>query len=231
MASNENIRRWSLSYGQSLSQEQRISVLVDQAGGPTKVGKTLGVTRETVSNWGTGKSRPPMIEIAKLADQMGISMDWVVGAWAQLKAKENAVANQDDFALVKELDVLASAGAGALNHESQTGLVSFRRDWLRDRGINPNAATVISAWGDSMEPTIRSGDTLLVDNSIDRIRDEGIYVLVVNGLTLVKRLMMKTNGDLKLSSDNPQYDSETIKKKDLSDLHVAGRVMWFGRSI
>jgi phage repressor protein C with HTH and peptisase S24 domain len=204
----------------------RIKSLIPKGESQSDFANKIGVSIAGFRNWLDESSEPKIAALARIAELTGADLNWLI-----MGEPGKGEGKGSEFAMVKELDVLASAGAGALNQESQTGLVSFRRDWLRERGINPNAATVISAWGDSMEPTIRSGDTLLVDNSIDRIRDEGIYVLVVGGLTIVKRLMVAANGDLRLSSDNPQFGSEIIKKQDLSDLHVAGRVMWFGRTI
>ena len=121
-------------------------------------------------------------------------------------------------------------GALALN-EDAVSFLAFDTDWLRRRGINPKFAHVLTARGDSMEPTIRSGDVLLVDTSIDKIEDNGIYIVRVNGMLLLKRVHVKTGG-FRLISDNKElYDPEDVTADEAADLYVAARVMWFGRSI
>ncbi|PTW61383.1 peptidase S24-like protein [Breoghania corrubedonensis] len=82
-----------------------------------------------------------------------------------------------------------------------------------------------------MEPTIRDGDVLLVDTSINAVRDNAIYVVVLGGLVLVKRLQIKRDGSLRLISDNDRFEAEDVPANEASDIHVAGRVMWYGRSI
>lgn len=58
--------------------------------------------------------------------------------------------------------------------------------------------------GDSMEPTLRSGDCLLVDTRRRHILD-GVHVLVVNGDLLVKRLSSEPSGKICIASDNQLY--------------------------
>ena len=82
-----------------------------------------------------------------------------------------------------------------------------------------------------MEPTIFDGDILLADTSIDHVVDNGIYVVVLSGLALVKRVHPNRDGAITLTSDNAIYPRETVPKEELADLQIAGRIMWFGRSI
>lgn len=139
----------------------------------------------------------------------------------------------DDFRMIPRLDVHAAAGSGALVEvEDQVEMLAFRADWLRRRGINPLTAHVLTARGDSMEPTIRDGDILLVDTSIDRVMDNAIYVVVYAGRTLVKRVQLRLDGSVVLRSDNRElFEEETVPASEVPNLNVAGRVMWYGRSI
>ncbi|MBX8800706.1 helix-turn-helix transcriptional regulator [Ochrobactrum sp. MR28] len=82
-----------------------------------------------------------------------------------------------------------------------------------------------------MEPTIRDGDVLLVDTSITSVYDNAIYIVVYNGHVLVKRVNLKRDGALTIISDNDRHPPEEVPLAEVPDLHIAGRVMWFGRSI
>ncbi|MCT7662263.1 S24 family peptidase [Shinella kummerowiae] len=137
-----------------------------------------------------------------------------------------------EFALVPRLDIEASAGDGRLAEtEDPLEYLAFQRGWLKARGINPERARILTARGDSMEETIRDGDVLLIDTSIDRIRDNAIYIVVYGDMVLVKRVHGRINGSLQLISDNPRYPAEEVTAAEVDQLNIAGRVMWFGRTI
>ena len=84
---------------------------------------------------------------------------------------------------------------------------------------------------DSMEPTLSDGDEVLVDASDhgSRLRD-GIYVLRSDDTLVVKRIAIKPGGrQITIASDNPAYP--TWHDMDRSEVHVVGRVIWFGRAL
>lgn len=139
--------------------------------------------------------------------------------------------NHSEFSLISRLDVQASTGNGSVGaSEEQMEQLAFQSSWLRSRGINPVNARILSVRGDSMEETIRDGDILLVDTSIDRIKDNSIYVLVYREMVLVKRVYAKLNGSLQLISDNPRCPPEEVSAGEVDLLKIVGRVMWFGRT-
>jgi phage repressor protein C with HTH and peptisase S24 domain len=204
--------------------------------------KRAGVSDSTLRGYLKG-NMPAADTALIIADAAGVNLDWLIsGRDPQIKAPmEPTMEGQSvdsrgrsvsDFAFVKRLDVRASAGSGAIAiHEDTVELLAFQADWLRSRHIRPEAARVLTAKGDSMEPTIRDGDILLVDTSISRVRDNAIYIVVYNGNVLVKRVNLKRDGSLVLMSDNERHVAEEVPLDEVPDLHIAGRVMWFGRSI
>ncbi len=105
-------------------------------------------------------------------------------------------------------------------------MLGFQEAYLRYLGINPRFAQVIQVSGLSMYPTLNHEDLVLVDTSIDEVRDEALYAVVYGGLVLVKRIRLARDGSVTLSSDNKAegYPDEVIKPSDLGDLHIAGRV-------
>ncbi|MGB7371024.1 S24 family peptidase, partial [Erythrobacter sp.] len=62
-----------------------------------------------------------------------------------------------------------------------------------------------------------------------RLRD-GIYVLRADDALVVKRIAIKPGGkQITIASDNPSYP--TWHDMDRSEVHVVGRVIWFGRAL
>lgn len=140
---------------------------------------------------------------------------------------------RDGLVEVPVLDVEASAGFGAIA-QSETAHTRFGFDerWLgkRTRAKGPSLS-IIHVHGESMEPTLRDGDEVLVDSSDQgaRLRD-GIYVLRADDALVVKRVTIQPGGKLiTISSDNAAYP--TWSDVDRSTIHVVGRVIWFGRSV
>ena len=198
------------------------------------------------------KGRIPSADKAlRLADEAHVSFEWLVSGRGDKRSVKTVPSpthdvdknkteiirfdvsdNHSEFSLVSRLDVQASAGNGSVGaSEEQMEQLAFQSSWLRSRGINPVNARILSVRGDSMEETIRDGDILLVDTSIDRIKDNSIYVLVYGEMVLVKRVHARLNGSLQLISDNPRYPPEEVSAGEVDLLKIAGRVMWFGRTI
>jgi hypothetical protein len=140
---------------------------------------------------------------------------------------------RDGLVEVPMLNVDASAGFGAVaENESAHTRFGFDERWLaRLTRAKGSSLSVINVAGDSMEPTLSSGDEVLVDASdqSSRLRD-GIYVLRADDALVVKRVTLKPGGrKITISSDNPAYPS--WDDVDRSDIQIVGRVIWFGRAL
>ena len=85
--------------------------------------------------------------------------------------------------------------------------------------------------GDSMAPTLLSGDTVLVDMTRRAPNPPGIFVLD-DGMGLVaKRLEHIPNSDpprVQIISDNPHYSPYECTAEEVN---IIGRVRWYGREI
>ena len=82
-----------------------------------------------------------------------------------------------------------------------------------------------------MAPTLNAGDDILVDlsDSGERLRD-GIYVLSVDDMLLVKRLAIHPVGRrVTVQSDNPAYGD--LPDCSLDEIRCIGRVIWAGRKL
>ncbi|WP_084174666.1 XRE family transcriptional regulator [Afifella pfennigii] len=200
----------------------------------------VGVSKTSWENYEAGKSSPGARVLASLAE-LGADLHWLLTG-AALRDGENESqrlsktpeVRAEGFALIPKIDVQAAAGAGAVvDSEAVSAEIALSPRWLRARHINPAGARMLTAKGDSMEPTIRSGDTLIVDTSIEMVVDSGIYVVVYGGLLLVKRVQLRRDGSVILKSDNPaaHYEDEIVPAAEAHELRIAGRVMWFGREI
>lgn len=144
------------------------------------------------------------------------------------RTKEISLDSSFDWADVPRLTVGASAGQGAAPAgEEVLGVIRFSRRWLRGMGLQPPMLSTISVSGDSMEPTLRDGDEILVDRTPGAPRD-GIHVVRLEDSLLVKRLDTGRPGRVVLRSDNPAYPPIDCAGPEVE---VIGRVVWKGGRI
>jgi len=133
-----------------------------------------------------------------------------------------------DWADVPRLALGASAGPGAVPQEERAfGALRFARRWLREQGLDARHLAAIAVDGDSMDPTLRDGDEILVDRAPRPLRD-GIHVVRLDDALLVKRLEQRPGGMISLISDNRAYRPIEVA---LPDIDVIGRVVWKGGRI
>ena len=86
--------------------------------------------------------------------------------------------------------------------------------------------------GDSMEPTLRRGDMILVDCRITSPDVDGVYIVRINGVMLVKRLQILPGNLIRVSTDNPAFLSFEIRTNDeRKAMTIVGRAIWFGRAL
>ena len=81
-----------------------------------------------------------------------------------------------------------------------------------------------------MEPTLQSGDLVLVDHSRNYVDEHGGIYAIARGQSIsIKRLQILLESQcVKVISDNPKYDSAVL---DPEKVFVNGKVIWFGREI
>lgn len=127
------------------------------------------------------------------------------------------------------VNVAASAGHGALIYdEDHTEIVSFSQEWLHQQRLSPNELFIVPTIGESMEPTIHSGDLLLCSQAEHHKKaGDGVYVVRLDGNILVKRTQVLPGKKIKVSSDNAnQFSPYEIELNDGIDFAVIGKVVF-----
>ncbi len=197
-----------------------------------------GVSARGYQGYEDGRSVPGGDALTGLAS-LGINVNWLLtGDGEMLRAEGNEERgapppNEGYVAVPLYNGVRAAAGHGAVvEHEAPDDALMFKEDWIRfELGTRPEDLRLIRVSGDSMEPTLRSGDVILIDHSATRPDREGIYILRMDGMLLVKRVQAMPGGILNNSSDNAAYAPWQLTRADLegSDVCIVGRVVWAGR--
>ena len=96
---------------------------------------------------------------------------------------------------------------------------------------NQKTYSIINASGNSMSPTIDSGDKLIVEHwNGTQIQDNKIYVFCFNNEFFVKRLS-KNLDEIIIKSDNPEYRIRTINGNTAEELILIGKIVGIIKSL
>lgn len=138
--------------------------------------------------------------------------------------------HEESFIRIPVLANSGAMGSGSemLDGDYVVGDLALSQHWI-NRYIKPaniRELRFMHARGESMAPTFSDGDVLLVDaGAKDPATHEGVYVLEVHGKVYIKRVRMRMNGRLEVSSDNPTIKTVDELNGD-HEVRVLGRVVW-----
>lgn len=178
-----------------------------------------------------GKQRPPLEMIQSIVEKFQIDANWLINIDGNFH--QSGKVDEEDYAYIPMYDVEVSAGNGAVAYGATEPAMhlAYRKDWLNSRGLFAKDLNCVVARGDSMEPTINSKDTLLVDTSKTNPRDGQIYVIRSSDVLWVKRIQRQIDGSLSLISDNPTYAPMQLNLDDHPDIQVIGQVVQISKDL
>ena len=129
---------------------------------------------------------------------------------------------------VDVMELEAAAGeAGGWTREEFKGRVWFRRGWLEQRGLSADDCIVIGVRGDSMEPTLPDGCSVLVDRSSTDWEPPHILVVRAGDSLVVKRAALGPKGARLARSDNPALHDEPWPE----GASILGRIRWLAHGL
>lgn len=134
---------------------------------------------------------------------------------------------------IPEYDVRLSAGGGSLvDQEKIIDYWQFSRRYLENElRVAPSSLGVVTVDGDSMYPTLWSGDRVMVDLTETNPAKPGVYAIFDSDATVVKRIEKVPASDppeVVLISDNKNHNQYRVAANLVT---VIGRVVWFARRI
>ncbi|MCR9256283.1 MAG: peptidase S24 [Alphaproteobacteria bacterium] len=171
----------------------------------------------------------------RLADYLDVEPDLLLPPSGQSRSRSvGATAlTEAGVAPVPEVRVTAQAGGGALvDREDDRTNWFFPADWLRhELRSKPGDLRIITIDGDSMEPILLAGDKVMVDLSRTEPSPPGIFVLNDGFGLVAKRIELIPNSSpprIAIVSANDRY---ARYERDVSEVRIIGRVVWFSRRL
>ncbi|KGU87269.1 S24 family peptidase [Pseudomonas mediterranea] len=221
----ESVEKLPRGWFDSIPLGEEISVS-DLNGSAPEAGEEIEVAalsaadlvRQMLAKQGKGLSdqaRQRLLAIAEADDGGALEIDYY---------RPGAVG---DEVWIAHYDVRAAMGGGQIPHDYPEMLQDVRvsPQHLREIGVEFKEhfhLKIVTGWGQSMAPTIKHRDPLLVDISIREFVGDGIYMFSWEGHLYIKRLQWLGDDQLSMISDNALHPPRTIRA---DETYIQARVL------
>ncbi|MFG0864590.1 helix-turn-helix transcriptional regulator [Pseudomonas sp. FYR_7] len=144
-----------------------------------------------------------------------------------VKADFNRPGLVGDEVWIAHYDVRGAMGGGEQTHDFPEMLQDVRVSprHLRELGVEFKEhyhLKLVTGWGQSMAPTIKNRDPLIVDVSIREFAGDGIYYFSWGGHEYIKRLQIADEEHFEMISDNPKHKDRMIRREET---YIQARVL------
>lgn len=190
----------------------------------TEIAKALGVGRANISLRMKNNSIVTQAEINKIEKYFKVNL-------TNNKQTTNKVKNV--FTAKLFTDVIGSCGNGVFEQSQNYEMITLPKNFVKDYS-SQKSYSIITAYGDSMEPSIQDKDKLIIEHvDSNVIIDNRIYVFVYDEQIYVKRLV-KNIDEIVIISDNPDktiYKPKTINSNNIDSFTIIGQVVGLFRNL
>lgn len=191
---------------------------------PSKIAKAAGITKQSMSDYLTGRTKPNVEKLFNLSEATGVEAKWL--AMGQGSPNQNL----SKFLTIPIYSTSLSDGAGGIETMSeQIGSMAFQSAVIEKLGSEKESCFVVEFDSDAMSPTIMRGAEVLIDGADHKMTD-GIWAMAFKKSLIIRRIKIGINF-LELISDNQKYPPEKLNEVELNNITFLGRVIWIGQSI
>lgn len=188
---------------------------------PASFARRVNISGPTISKYLDGEvGRAQLDMMAKIADGLGTSLDWLV--WGRGEGPDSSAR----VLRIPRYDATLAAGVASWNDgRRKIEDMPFTQAFLQQQlgRTSARGLTILEARGDSMYPTIHDRALLVVDEEDKRLIDD-VSAFVLAGDARVKRFKRRIDG-LQILSDNTAYPPEDLDDRQARGLEVIGRVL------
>ena len=195
----------------------------------TELARVLKINRSAVTQ-ARKKGQVPDRWLLQLYRKFGLNPEWVESGAGRIFLGTAAGESVAQFQKVPKVTARLCAGDGSFETDADVETYqAFRMDWLRRKG-KPEAMVLFDIFGNSMEPEIKDGDTVLIDQSQQAILAGALYAVGIEDTIMVKRIEKRPN-KLVLLSNHKDYLPVMLTREEANAVRIIGRVIWICREI
>ena len=186
-----------------------------------EVAKAIGVDQKTISHWENGINEPQLNKLRIFCNSFNIPLAYFTG--------ETNISTEDIAYIDFYTNVYASCGKGCLMDSADKETLAIPTKLIPTKIKNGKNYSIIKIRGNSMSPEINDGDLVLIEHhNGEQIIDNAIYLFMYENEVFVKRLSKNIN-EVIITSDNKDYPQIILKKDELNNLYIIGKVFGFAR--
>lgn len=135
-----------------------------------------------------------------------------------------------DEVWIVHYDIRAAMGGGQIAHDYPEMFQDVRVSpkHLRELGVDFEEhyhLKMVTGWGQSMEPTIKHRDPLIVDVHIREFVGDGIYLFSWDDHIYIKRLQVADEDHFEMISDNSRHKDRMIRR-DMTFIQARVLLVW-----
>ncbi len=135
-----------------------------------------------------------------------------------------------DEVWIAHYDVRAAMGGGQSAHDFPEMLKDIRvsPSHLREIGVEFDEhyhLKMVTGWGQSMEPTIKHRDPLIVNINVREFVGDGIYLFYWDDHIYIKRLQVADEEHFEMISDNTRHKDRLIRR-DMTYIQARVLLVW-----
>ncbi|MBF0107599.1 MAG: helix-turn-helix transcriptional regulator [Magnetococcales bacterium] len=211
----------------------------------------IGLGKSTLAGILNNGACPRTSTLIKIAMNTNISLNWLLtGRGSPWMEHSSTLPPEDPMTMAREPEThyrvspqsyvvvprFSIVADGLENEPFHSGQIvdhiAFKSDWILGvMGLDPKKVVLVSIIGDSMEPTLKDGDLVLLDQRDQSMRNDAIYVLRRGEDLVAKRLQRGFDGSIAIKSDNEAYEDIRVTAEQVRQISIIGRVVWTGRRI
>jgi phage repressor protein C with HTH and peptisase S24 domain len=200
----------------ALAHEHGLSVsgLARRAGlDPTTFNKSKRISRDSKPRW------PSTESVAKILNATGATLPDLVGHMAK---------TADGMRMSgRRIPIIGMAQAGSEGYFDDAGFPTGGSwDELDFPEIVDAHAYALEINGDSMQPVLRAGDTVIVSPQATARRGDRVVVRTATGEVMAKELARRTANRIELKSINPNYPDIAL---DSHEIAWMSRIVWISQ--
>lgn len=223
---------------EKMTFSERLNLAMKESGyTQSALAEAVGMAQPSVWKLASGGAKGSK-KTAQLAKTLGVRAEWLADGSGAMRDGDappdsHKFTGRDkkdsNIYRIEVLDLVVSAGPGRYmlsDNVEVLNAIEFTSDRAKALFGSRQAhdVKVMTVDGDSMSPTIKSGDRLFFDVSVREFTTDGVYAFVFGKTFHIKRLQMQ-GSTLVVLSDNPHLERWEISEDSEDQFYVMGKAL------